>query len=217
MKKVEYDLYKSPPRKVGGKEVTRLHARVANAKTVSIADMEEAVQKSTSLTKTDLKAVMHEVGERFREELAKGNRVHVEGIGYFQMTLSSPPDIKDKNDARAESIHFKTVAYTPEKDLRRKLSSTKFVRSERGDHTVVRSEIELMGILTDYFKDHEYITRFDLEDVCGMTRSTASRRIKAWVEEKKLKKILRIDAYSPVPGNFGVSREVTDMQADTLK
>lgn len=33
------------------------------------------------------------------------------------------------------------------------------------------------------------------------------RRIKAWIGEKKLKKIPRIDAYSPVPGNFGVSRE----------
>lgn len=204
--KVEYDLYKSPPRKIGGKEVARLHARVANTKTVSIADMEEAVQKSTSLTKTDVKAVVHEVGERFLEALQKGNRVHLEGIGYFQMTLVCPPDIKDKNDARAESIHFKSIAYTPEKDLRRKLAATTFVRSERGEHTVVRSDVELMGILTDYFKDHEYITRYDLERVCGMTRSTAFRRIKVWIKEKKLKEISGIDAYSPVPGNFGVSR-----------
>lgn len=58
--KVEYDLYKSPPRKIGGKEVTRLHARVARAETVSIADMAENIQKSTSLSKTDLKAVIHE-------------------------------------------------------------------------------------------------------------------------------------------------------------
>lgn len=203
--KVEYDLYKSPPKKVGEKEVTRLHARVASSKTVSIADMEENIQKSTSLTKTDVKAVVHEVGERFLEELGKGNRVHLEGIGYFQMTLACPPDIIDKNDARAESIHFKSIAYTPEKELRKQLSGTKFVRSERGDHTIGYSDIELIGILTDYFKNHDYITRYDLECVCGMTRSTAYRRIKVWISEQKLKKVPRIDAYSPVPGNFGVS------------
>ena len=32
--KVEYDLYKSPPREVDGKEVVHLHARVARSKTI---------------------------------------------------------------------------------------------------------------------------------------------------------------------------------------
>lgn len=123
------------------------------------------------------------------------------------MTLTCPSDVKEKDDVRAESIHFKSIAFTPEKQLRKQLSNTKFVRSEHGDHTLKHSEIELMGILTDYFKDHDYITRYDLEHVCGMTRSTAYRRLKVWIGEKKLKKIPRIDAYAPVPGNFGVSRD----------
>lgn len=187
--------------------VTRLHARVADTHTVGITDLEGSIQRSTTLTRTDLRAALVEIGERFLEELQNGHRVHLEGVGYFQMTLTCPPDIKDRSEVRAESIHFKSIAYTPEKYLRKHLKHTKFVRSDRSGHTVDYSGIELMGILTDYFKDHDYITRSELEEVCGMTRSTAYRRLKAWREEGLMKKITGIDAYAPVPGNFGVSRE----------
>lgn len=207
MKKIEYDLYKSPPRKIRGKEVTRLHARVANTRTISMLGQGEGIQRATSLTRTDVLAVMSEIGERFLEALRDGHRVHLEGVGYFQMTLTCPPDVKERNDVRAESIHFKSIAYTLEKNLRKHLRSVKFIRSERGEHTLELSDVELLGILTDYFKDHTYITRSELEYVCGMTRSTAYRRIKTWIAEGKMKKILGIDAYSPVPGNFGVNRE----------
>lgn len=48
--KVEYDLYKSPPREVDGKEVVHLHARVARSKTISIWSLGDDIQKATSLT-----------------------------------------------------------------------------------------------------------------------------------------------------------------------
>ena len=54
--KVEYDLYKSPPREVDGKEVVHLHARVARSKTISIWSLGDDIQKATSLTKSDLRA-----------------------------------------------------------------------------------------------------------------------------------------------------------------
>ena len=82
--KVEYDLYKSPPREVDGKEVVHLHARVARSKTISIWSLGDDIQKATSLTKSDLRAVLCEMSDRFVEELQKGNCVHIDGIGYFR-------------------------------------------------------------------------------------------------------------------------------------
>ena len=70
--KVEYDLYKSPPREVDGKEVVHLHARVARSKTISIWSLGDDIQKATSLTKSDLRAVLCEMSDRFVEELQKG-------------------------------------------------------------------------------------------------------------------------------------------------
>lgn len=107
----------------------------------------------------------------------------------------------------AGGIHpFKSVVYKPEKAICGKLEGLKFIRSERGGHTKNYSDIELMGILSDYFKYNSYITRLELERVCGMTRSTAYRRIKSWMARNMLEKVVGIDAYRPVPGVFRVSR-----------
>lgn len=199
---IKYDLYKSPPGKEGKETVTRYHARVADAHTVGTTEWSKSIHRP----RTDLKAAMMEISDRFLEELQNGNRVHLEGIGYFQMTLSCPPDIKSRNGVRAEAIHFKSIAYTPEKQLRKQLKGTKFVRSDRSGHTLNSSDTELTEVLTGYFKDHDYITRRELETMCYMTRSTAYRRLKVWVREGRMKKIPGIDAYAPVPGSFGVSR-----------
>lgn len=202
---VEYDLYVNPP-STKGRKVTRMHARVSSANTVNLKELAEEVEEGCSFSRADWVAALAHLENVFAEKLARGNRVYIEGIGYFQMTLSCPPDVKDPHDVRAESIHFKSIAFTPEKGLRRQLSGTKFVR-RTGDHTKGYSEIELMGILTDYFKANEYITRYDLERVCVMTRSTAYRYIKRCLEAKMMKCMPGIDAYCPVAGWFGVSRE----------
>ena len=72
-------------REVDGKEVVHLHARVARSKTISIWSLGDDIQKATSLTKSDLRAVLCEMSDRFVEELQKGNCVHIDGIGYFQI------------------------------------------------------------------------------------------------------------------------------------
>lgn len=196
---IKYDLYKSPPKETEEGTVTRYHARVANSRTVGIDEWSKSIHRP----RTDLKAAMAEISDRFLEELQNGNRVHLEGIGYFQMTLSCPTDVKSRNEVRAEAIHFKSVAFTPEERLRKQLKRTKFIRSDRSAHSLGGSEPELAEVLAEYFKSHNYITRRQLEALCYMTRSTAYRRLKTWVAEGRMKLVPEIDAYAPVPGNFG--------------
>ena len=74
--KVEYDLYKSPPREVDGKEVVHLHARVARSKTISIWSLGDDIQKATSLTKSDLRAVLCEMSDRFVEGRRSACGIH---------------------------------------------------------------------------------------------------------------------------------------------
>ena len=46
-------------------------------------------------------------------------------------------------------------------------------------HTVDLSPIEVDGLLSEYFKEHRSITCARMQQVCGMTRSTAYRRLQA--------------------------------------
>ena len=70
------------------------------------------------------------------------------------------------------------------------------------------SEIEIDGVLTEHFKEHDYITTKELEQLCGLSNATALRRLKNRVNEGKLTHPghLRAPFYFPVPGNYGVSR-----------
>ena len=51
--------------------MVHLHARVARSKTISIWSLGDDIQKATSLTKSDLRAVLCEMSDRFVEELQK--------------------------------------------------------------------------------------------------------------------------------------------------
>ena len=66
-----------------------------------------------------------------------------------------------------------------------------------------------VGIMTEYFKDHQYITTKDLQYLSGLSNHTALRRLKERVEAGKMTHPgHRYSAfYFPVPGNYGISTD----------
>lgn len=194
---VEYDLYQTPTPENSGKK-PQLHARVANANTINMKHLAKKIEKSTTISRADMMAVIVELGNAFITELSNGNRLHIEGIGYFQMTLSCPAGVEKPSDIRSESISFKSISFTPEKMLKRQLQGIKFVRSTRSNHSMHTSDAEIQSILAAYFENHSYITRAEFERIFYMTRSTAFRRIKALVKAGFLQRDPTADLYLPV-------------------
>ena len=141
------------------------------------------------------------------ELLADGKSVQLDGVGAFRISAKSP-SVRDRHEIRSESIEFKGVVYKADKKLLRKLSATKFLRTKDSHCSEDISEIEIDGVLTEYFKEHDYITTKELEQLCGLSNATALRRLKDRVKEGKLTHPghLRAPFYFPVPGNYGVSR-----------
>ena len=70
------------------------------------------------------------------------------------------------------------------------------------------SDIEIDGLLMEYFKEHDYITTKEMLTLCGLSNATALRRLKDRVKEGKFTHPGHLQApfYFPVPGNYGVSR-----------
>ena len=100
------------------------------------------------------------------------------------------------------------MVYKADKKLLKKLSTTKFMRTKNSHCSVELSDIEIDGILTEHFKEHDYITTKELELLCGLSNATALRRLKKRVKEGKFTHPghLRDPFYFPVPGNYGVSQ-----------
>lgn len=202
---VKYDFYLTPQPKEKQQKV-RYHARVVVDETLTNKDIATEISKRCTINKAEAMAVMDEMQEIFRQMLAKGHAIKLEGIGTFRISAKSP-SVRSKNEIRAESIKFGGVVFRPEKKLLRKLSGTKFQKVTNSQTSIEISNIEIDGLLTEHFKDHPYITTKEMQYLCGLSNHTALRRLKERVKAGKLTHPghLRSAFYFPVPGNYGVS------------
>ena len=85
---IQFELYKSPrPKDEEGQEL--YHARVVNFQHIDTDYLAGEIQIATSLTKGDVKAVLDSLSHFMGDRLREGERVHLDGIGYFQVKLNS--------------------------------------------------------------------------------------------------------------------------------
>lgn len=137
--------------------------------------------------------------------LKDGWRVHIDGIGYFDVSLTAP-ETRNPKDTKASSVKFKNVNFRADKELRYRVAELKAERSKAGSHSAHLSEIEIDMKLTEFFSENSILVRRDIEKICQMTRVTAGRCLKRLQEEKKLKNIntKQQPVYVPVPGHTGL-------------
>ena len=202
----KYDLFPTPMRK--DETEMKYHARLVTDGKLTTKDIARKIASRCTIKESDVMGVFIALEDILRNSLSEGKIVHLDGVGSFRISAKSPT-VKDKREIRAESVRFRNIVYTPEKQLLRKLSVTRFERVKYTRCSAELSGIEIDGLLTDYFKDHEYITTKSMRILCGLSYSTALRRLQERVKEGRLTHpgYLRSPFYFPVRGHFGVSRE----------
>lgn len=181
---VNYDFYENP-KLPGSTKRTRYHARVITKGTVSSEQLAEEIHERCSLSTADVAAALLALSQITAEKLKDGYNVHIEGIGHLQLTLQCPP-IQSPKEIRAESIHFKSIAFRPSASLKRKLQATRFVRQEEKSHSKLRAEEEIDQRVADYFQKYETLTRAQFQSLCGLTYTTAVRHLKRLREAGKI-------------------------------
>ena len=201
-----YDLFRTPQPK--GEKKVRYHARSVVTGKISTQHLVRTIAQRSAFKEGVVTGVLMALEDVLCESLAEGNSVQLDGVGAFRISAKSP-SVRDRHEIRSESIEFKGIVYKADKKLLRKLRTTKFLRTKNSHCSEDISDIEIDGILTEHFKEHDYITTKELEQLCGLSNATALRRLKDRVNEGKLTHPghLRAPFYFPVPGNYGVSRE----------
>lgn len=202
MSPIKYDLYKNPPRK-DGKTRQKLHARVVSYKTIESDQLIYDMQEGCTLTPADIEASLNALNHSLVRLLKSGFQVHIKGLGYFGLTLDCPR-VDSAKEVRAELVRFKSVTFRSEQELKRQFGDIHVVRNDMKNHSRQYSGIEVDALLTDYFADHEYILTKEFCWLCGMTRTTAMRRINELIKAGKLHREggKGCPFYVPVPGNY---------------
>lgn len=171
-----YDFYQNPTNRNQENNPT-YHARVVANGTTSTDDLVRKIHSRSTLSPADIKATLIAISDVLREELEEGRQIHIEGLGYLHVTLACPK-IQSIKEIRAESVRFKSIVFRPEKELKKQLRSMKVERVANKRHSAQHTRESLKDHLSRYFQAHESLTRKDFQRLCGLTRSTANRRLK---------------------------------------
>ena len=169
----KYDFYKTPVSKDSMKR-PRFHARIVSSGTIDTDDLAKRIHGRCTVTPADVAAVLISLSEVTAE--------------YLQVTLQCPA-VQSTHEIRAESIRFKSVAFRPEVELKDSLKTMTLERAKYKSHSRQLEPERIDQLLASYFAEHEYMTRVAFQRLCGLTSSTASRRLHQFVEAGKLRDI----------------------------
>ena len=200
---LQYDLFQAPTPTSSNRKPCYF-ARPVGVKNIGTEQLVALIQRSCTLTPSDLKGVLTALSDFIAIELQQGNHVYLEGIGTLGITLSCPT-IADEKKIHAADVKFSHITLQIDKLLKSKLQQTKCQRIETENRRTVRlSDIERDQVLTEYFKDADCITRTQFQKISFSTRTTATHQLDTLVEEGRLIRIgtSHMPYYQPTPGNY---------------
>lgn len=178
---IEYEFYKSPNPNKG---TTALHPRVICKRSIGIKELSREIEHGTSLTAADVQAASIALIDYMLMHLKKGERIHIDGLGFFHISLKGPKHINPRL-VRAESIKFKTLNFEAEKQLKEEFNTIELKhRKVRQSDNLDKSELHIK--LIRYFRTHRTISRAKMQLLCSLTKMTAIRRINTFIADHVL-------------------------------
>lgn len=204
-----YDWYENPGESDDSEE-KGLHPRIFLNGKVGTDKLCRMIHGRSSLSVGDVKNAFEMLAQICGEELREGREVHIEGLGYFAPILRSTQKVTRSTKNKWSKMELKTIGFRPDARLRGELVGAKAGRSKYARHSESLSEVEIDMRLKEYFADHDVMLRYDFQEVCCMTRTTANRHLRRLLEEGKLKNIGKRmqPIYVAAAGYYGVSRDV---------
>ena len=204
-----YDWYENPGESDDSEE-KGLHPRIFLNGKVGTDKLCRMIHGRSSLSVGDVKNAFEMLAQICGEELREGREVHIEGQGYFAPILRSTQKVTRSTKNKWSKMELKTIGFRPDARLRGELVGAKASRSKYARHSESLSEVEIDMRLKEYFADHDVMLRYDFQEVCCMTRTTANRHLRRLLEEGKLRNIGKRmqPIYVAAAGYYGVSRDV---------
>ncbi len=181
-----FDWYETPkPADKQGEEKT-LHPRIKLNGSTGTDVLRRRIQEHSSLTETDVTAVLDALSHIMGEELAEGRQVHLDGIGYFYPCLTCTGPVTASTKHKLTTVKLKAIKFRADQTLKNEFGPLR-VKCLKGSLEFKRlTNEEIDRRLTNYFKTHQFLRRTDFQELCGMPRSTAMRHLRRLRSEEKL-------------------------------
>ena len=158
---------------------------VVNSKLTTTKDLAEYINFACSITESDVVAVLQALGKCVCDELLDGNRVELEHLGTFSLSLTcGNKKLEDRVTKR--DIHVKNILFTPCAEMKEAMRTAEIVSGGPNPNKQLSDEV-IERRLTKYFEEHEYMQRRDFEACCECSRYTATKKLNELVKSGKLR------------------------------
>ena len=170
---------------------------------VTTKEMAERIGHATSVNKTDVIAVLNALGHELSEALLDGRTVQVDEIGSFsiKLRLKEPKYLEDR--VTHHDIEVKGISFRPCKELKEAMRGAEIVSGGHAVRTLLTDDI-VEHRLAAFFKDHDYIYRSQMEQLCECSIYLAQKHLNRLVKEGRLRALGRKNSrfYAPHPEGF---------------
>lgn len=203
---INYSWYRNPQREEG--DITEgLHPRPFFNGTVDTHQLAREIENATSLTEGDVKAALTALSRVVARSLSMGEQVHLEGLGYFMPTLTAEGKVTEEMSLRERSrkVRFKGISFRADSELQSHMGPISFSCVSSYRPSGLPSDAEMETKLTEFFATHAYLSRRQLESLCGIRTTTAVRLLRRLLDEGRLVNdgTRNQPIYLPAPGHFG--------------
>lgn len=158
---------------------------IVNSKLTTTKELSEHINHACSVTESDVAAVLQALGKCVCEELLDGNRVELEHLGTFSLSLTcGNKKLEDRVTKR--DIRVKNILFAPCAEMKEAMRTADIVSGGPNPNKRLSDEV-IERRLMAYFEGHEFMQRHHFESVCECSRYTATKKLKELVKSGKLR------------------------------
>lgn len=186
--------FKTSPDVNGTADKTTLYPKIVVKGTKDLEDIAHDMAIHSGFKEGIVIGLFSDLENILTDYLADGYNVKLGEIGTLSATLTSRK-VTDKKEIRSASVHFDSVKFKPARSFVKDVQRKGERELERVDpaygfksSSPKYTEQERFVLLTDYLKEHSFITRQEYSGLTGLLKTKAANELRQWYKEKKIER-----------------------------
>lgn len=171
-----------------GRGEARAYVSLRTSKSKTIDEMSDMIERATTVTAADVKAVMSEFCHVAVGELSSGCRVHIPGLGYLSLSAAyAKTENNGKGEITGKDIFVRSIRFKPEARFLSGVRKRSSFRKSRDTSVSVRyRDVDIWQAVSDYLSTHDFVTRRIMCEQFGLSDYMAARWLDVFVASQRL-------------------------------
>lgn len=182
---IKYDIHYIENHRGSGKP--QQFVNIQNKGVLSVRQLEKRMERSSSITASDAKAVFEEIRSQAVRELSHGSRLHIPGLGFLSLQAATVGPCE--GDIKSDMIFVRNIKFRPEEQFLEEIrKNAKFEKSKYTTLSAPATDDVVEDYIVDYLQTNTNITTTKLRSLMGLSGYKARQHLARLTKEGVLQK-----------------------------